>query len=882
MKAIYLYSILFCLLPAILFSQKKLIQQAVQNDAWSGSSPTTARISNDGHYFGYGIADYENSGNNVFFLQSADGDWKKEIRNVSLEGLFFTKDSKRTIYKNTGDSLSIMVLATGKTGYVPHVNTFHLCATGKEEWLACQLKTTDKQLLLRKLAGGKEFKYNDVKECWFADNGNVLFLNTENVNDSIRGSAIVLIDLLTQKSKTIWSGKDFNSLVMDSDGSHVAFISSEESGSRVNKIWYYQAGMQQAVIKLTNGSASLPEGVQITGPLSFGMNGRQIFFALKQPSDNVLNDKSGAAVADIWSYKDEILKAHMVKKRPGNLPAVLNIDDDKVVQLMGPNERVQFTVHKYDRGYVIIESQPGNEHERYWNKAATQSCKLISTTNGQLVKEFKAEYFWNPLQLSCGSKYVIYYDYSNNNYFSYNIQTGKIINITSKIPVSLVNEENDYPAQPPNIYRIGGWMENDAYVFIYDRYDIWMVDPTGIKEPVNITQGVGRANSTVLRFDGIFAMRSSVVKNNEKLILNAFNEQTKDRGFCSLQLGSGKKPELLAMGPYTLSEQEGLICSANGKGYIVGRMTASDAPNYFFSKDLKTFVRLTNVQPQAAYNWMTSELVEWTMFDGKRSQGILYKPEDFDPNKKYPVIFNYYRRFSDDLHKFIQPEISITPSVAYYTSNGYIVFVPDIYFTLGEPGRDAYNAVVSAAKYLSSKPWVDSARMGISGYSYGGYETNYLVTSTPIFAAACAGAGASDFVSSFGEGSWQMMYCEKSAYSLGALLWERPELYIKNSPVFKANKVTTPLLIQHNRDDTNVPFSQGLEFFLALRRLGKKVWMISYDGQGHGNMGGEPGVDFAIRQAQFFDHYLKGKPAPEWMTEGISANESIQSKKRQQ
>jgi dipeptidyl aminopeptidase/acylaminoacyl peptidase len=164
--------------------------------------------------------------------------------------------------------------------------------------------------------------------------------------------------------------------------------------------------------------------------------------------------------------------------------------------------------------------------------------------------------------------------------------------------------------------------------------------------------------------------------------------------------------------------------------------------------------------------------------------------------------------------------------------------------------------------------------MRILGCSVGGMHTNDLGTHTTLFAADCSVSGMANFVSAYGglgeDGKSLQSLFEIGATRMGTTLWEIPDLYIKNSPVFKADKVTTPLLIAHTTNDGICPFSNVIEFFTALRRLGKKVWMLEYGDGNHGLLG-KSGDDFSIRMTQFFDHYLKDKPAPKWMTKGIPA-----------
>ncbi len=298
----------------------------------------------------------------------------------------------------------------------------------------------------------------------------------------------------------------------------------------------------------------------------------------------------------------------------------------------------------------------------------------------------------------------------------------------------------------------------------------------------------------------------------------------------------------------------------------------------FTAKGLQPLTQITNIAAQQIpYNWLTAELVRWKMFDGKMSEGILYKPENFDPHKKYPVVFYFYEKNADGIYSYKQPAPSAsTINIPYFVSNGYLVFDPNIYYKTGQPGESAYNSVVSAAKYLGKFSWVDSTRMGIQGQSWGGYQVAYLVTRTNMFKAAGAGAPVSNMTSAYGGIRWgtgivrQFQY-EKTQSRIGATLWQRPDLYLKNSPLFAADKINTPLLIMHNDADGAVPWYQGIELFSALRRLGKKVWMLQYNGEDHNLVERRNRKDLSIRLSQFFDYYLKSAKAPEWLLHGVPA-----------
>jgi dipeptidyl aminopeptidase/acylaminoacyl peptidase len=315
---------------------------------------------------------------------------------------------------------------------------------------------------------------------------------------------------------------------------------------------------------------------------------------------------------------------------------------------------------------------------------------------------------------------------------------------------------------------------------------------------------------------------------------------------------------------------------------IWSSQTVSQFPDIKMSDlSFKTPMRISNANPQQSkFIWPRVEKVSWISFAGDTLKGLLYKPENFDAQRKYPMMVYFYEKSSDTEHRYNYPQPSRSIiSIPFYVSNEYLVFVPDISYRTGQPGKDAYNAIVSGVRSLTdTRVYIDAKHIALQGQSWGGYQIAYLVTQTDMFAAAMAGAPVSNMTSAYGGIRWgtgmsRMFQYEETQSRIGGTLWEKPLHYIENSPLFHAPKVNTPLLIMANDNDGAVPWYQGIEYFMALYRLGKPVWMINYNGMDH-NLEDKywaNRVDLSTRMFGFFNHYLKGMPAPEWMTKGIPA-----------
>ncbi|MBO9573684.1 MAG: prolyl oligopeptidase family serine peptidase, partial [Chitinophagaceae bacterium] len=416
------------------------------------------------------------------------------------------------------------------------------------------------------------------------------------------------------------------------------------------------------------------------------------------------------------------------------------------------------------------------------------------------------------------------------------------------------------------------------------NYDIWQIDLSGRKKAINLTNSYGRKNEIVFR---VAQPENAVIPTTTSLLLTAFSERTKANGFYRTAKGN---PDRLFMGPYFFSHRRlvlknfnvdpygpGMVPlkAARANAWIVKRESSTEAPNLFFTNDFKTFKQLTNLQPQREYNWYTTELVNFTQTDGIQNQGVLFKPANFDSTKKYPVLYYCYEQYSYLLNRFIPADVSEVgkPNIPWFVSRGYLVFTPDHYFRKGSRYNSALLAAEGAVRELKKRPYVDGTKMAIMGLSQGGGFTNYIITHSNLFAAAFEGCGVSDLVSAalqlmgtgFDHGGSRLALYEPT---WGSNMWDQPEQWVRELPVVLAHKITTPLLISHNKKDGSVKFDHAVSMFTAMRRLNKKVWLLQYDEGDHG-VNGKEALDQTIRMTQYFDHYLKGALPPRWMTQGI-------------
>jgi len=373
-------------------------------------------------------------------------------------------------------------------------------------------------------------------------------------------------------------------------------------------------------------------------------------------------------------------------------------------------------------------------------------------------------------------------------------------------------------------------------------------------------------------------MKVTPLPSASAMLLEVFDYTDKYNGLATAVYGKNVKPALTVLDGHAYTQVRKAL---DRNVYTWQRANFSESPDIWLCRgnDFGKALQLTDANPQMKdYNWGTAQLVKWRAYDGKESEGVLYVPENLDPSKKYPMLCVFYETGSEDLYRHYTMEPSWSwVNYPFYVSRGYVIFVPDIHYAPGLPGESCYNYVCSGAEEMCRRyPWIDKERIGIDGQSWGGYQTAYLVTRTDMFACAGSGAPVANMTSAFGGIRWESGDSRQAQYEqgqsrIGRNLWEAPELYIQNSPLFHADRVTTPLLIMHNDQDGAVPWYQGIEMFMALRRLQKPVWMLQYNGEAHNIRARKNRKDITVRLQQFFDHYLKGDPMPKWMKEGIPA-----------
>ncbi len=677
---------------------------------------------------------------------------------------------------------------------------------------------------------------------------------------------------------------------------YLASIDSLSSGSKQCELYLYNIGDDAPKALVERGySKNLPASWAINENSSprFSKDGERIFVGvapIRMPKDTTLVSFETAGL-DIWHYATpEIPPMELANLNSDMRRTCTAIFDEAKGELLPLSTSLEERISLVDNGdasFVVATDKTPYLIQYQWDTQNPSDIYLVdlATANRTLVVEGVVI---EQVMVSPEQKYLLWYNSVERKWYSYNIATATTTALTDDSNVIFWSEIHDTPSYPRS-YGMAGWSEGDNDVYLYDRYDIWKVAADG-SSMVNITAGEGRKSNTTFRYVNVDAPAmgmmgprgggSSEPKSfevKEKVLLSVFDNTTKKHGYATTTFTKAAAPSIKVLDGYTFSM---LKKAKESNLYIYTKANFENSPNlYLTDSEWKSDSKLSETNPQQAdYLWGTSELYSWTAYDGTQLEGLLYKPENFDPTQKYPVMIYFYERKSDDLYSYYAPAPSrSTVNLSFYCSRGYVVFVPDIVYNTGTPGESAYNCIVAGAESLTKYDWIDADNMAIQGQSWGGYQTAYLVTRTNMFKAAGSGAPVSNMTSAYGGIRWssgmsrQFQY-EHTQSRIGQTLFDAPELYIANSPVFKADKVETPILIMHNDEDGSVPWYQGIEYFMALRRLGKEAWMLQYNGEDHNLVERRNTKDLAVRLQQFFDHYLKGEPMPAWMKNGIPAS----------
>jgi len=744
-------------------------------------------------------------------------------------------------------------------------------------------KTGSSDLLLRDLNNETQLTLNNVADFAFDSLSNYFAYIVDDPEEKDNGVYIIRLKGAFALPMKI-EGKEkgaFSSLEWSTKTDELAYISCVESSTAADScslmIWQ---GKNDSLLTAVPVDGA-PEGWYIPedNNLAWTEDQNRLFFGFKPFSDTIpkkekvkFTDSTYYDIStilkkidvDIWHWKDGRIKTNeriwWNANKNRTFAAVYFTDSKHYVQLSDLScpdvdyvDNPSFTVGHDNTPYLKLMTWEGFFYDVYAVNVKLGTKKLI------------AEKVAEPAHISPQGKFIAYFKYPH--WYLYDTEKDTTENLTARIETPFYNEDNDVPAKPES-YGIAGWLDNDNGVIINDKYDIWIFYANG--GFMNQTAREGRDNKIIFRMRNLDRKKKSF-NRADNVFMSGFSEKTKKTGIFRLSFET-IGPELIKFDDmkYRLlrqSEDKQTVMYSAESFDVVPDLWVGDST-------ARKGKKITDLNAQLGqYNWGSAELIHWQNFEGDTMDGIIYKPHNYDPNKRYPVLIWFYERFSQRLYDFNRPYLGHRPCYQIYNDDDYIVFLPDVKFKVGYPGYSSVSCIVSGVKYLIDKGIADSSAVGITGHSWSGYQAAFLVTQTDIFAAAVAGAPVSNMTSAYsgirlGSGLARQFQYEMGQSRIGGNLWDSLDAYLRNSPVMQAQKTNTPLMIMFGNRDWAVPWQQGEELYLAWRRLNKNCIFLEYFDEPHWPEKFFNRLDYAIKMKDFFDTYCLKKPAPEWILKG--------------
>jgi dipeptidyl aminopeptidase/acylaminoacyl peptidase len=797
------------------------------------------------------------------------------------------------------NTLAILELATGTVTRIPAVRSFRLARTGGR-FLAYQVEDTTaarpqgappgvpqggapqpprreagSPLVLRELATGTEVRMEGVTG-YAMDDGEQWLGYTVTTRDGAGNGAFVRQLATGAVTPLVTGAATYRGVTFDRKGTQVAFTSDLGDTTARPLFSVYHASLVAArgkpiAARTVVAGTEAPAGMRIAdrGRLEFTREGTALQFSLAPlPLDSIPADSLvDKAVYDLWHWNDTRIqpqqKVEANRDRTRTYLALYTLATGTWARL--GSDSLQVTVSP-DGRRVLATNSVAYAIPQFWGDRATDAYLLDPLTG---ARTRIATALRGTPQLSPGGRYVTWFE--QGHWVAHSTATGKQVRLTGSIPgVRWEDETFDSPDIPPP-YGLGGWTAGEQRVLVYDRFDVWEVDPAGVAPPRNVTGGEGRRAGMTFRVVDL-DREDPFLDPAKPLLLRAVDTTTFASGYWQDRLGTDAPAEKLLMGDRNIT---GLQKARDAEQYLLTQSTYREFPDLWTGRSLAGLARISDANPQEAqYPRGTVEVVSWRNGDGRPLRGLLYKPEGYDPARQYPMVVYYYETLTEGVHNYVAPSGRNVVNPMVYTALGYLVFEPDIVYTEGQPGPSAAKAIIPGVQALVARGLVDPRRIGITGQSWGGYQTAYLITVTDLFAAAVPNATVVNMTSAYGGIRWQSglaraFQYERTQSRIGGSLWELPERYVENSPLFRLDRVTTPVLFMANDNDGAVPWYQGIEFYVAMRRLRKEAYMLVYNGDEHNPTKRANQKDIDRKMQEFFAVKLLGADPPSWMVRGI-------------
>jgi dipeptidyl aminopeptidase/acylaminoacyl peptidase len=789
--------------------------------------------------------------------------------------------------KSKGNDIVLINTNNEEQSTIENVISFNVTRNGN--WLAYQRnyedkdKSKGKELYLRHLETKSEFKIDNVNDYTFDSLGTNVFysilkkdlssLHKRNLNVNFAPESVIESDSSVKYSKLTWS----ESL------SNLYFLKGkidDKDKVRDNQIKYYSnANNKTQLIADTNFNENwyIPEinSIRVTD------DNRYVWLGYKPDNEWYDNDEDTTKITEDNLYDlDKILDNSQLYLWHPNDPEIMTLQRTQWNKI---KDKYYYNVYDIDKKEIIYSADKSEENLQYSNSNYTINMDYepykrlilykgwfydlysVNINNGK--KTLIAKELEDRASLSPNGKYTVYYN--KKNWYSYNNETDKQIHLNKGMDTPFYDVMDDHPKEP-NAYGIDGWIGEDKFVIVKDEFDLWKFNlSNGTKE--NITKGFGRKNKTKLN---IYRLDYDKKWFNEKetVTISLYGKFNKRKELGLLNLANGEI-DVKLKGDYNYNIVKK---SKNSDKLIYTKQGFSTYPDLWVTDTLLSNPnQVSNGQKQVdKYIWGTSHLVEYVTDLGDTLQGYYALPDNYKKGKKYPVFVYFYERFSDRKNLFNMPKVNHRPPYSLYLGNEYVMFFPDVKFYDGMPGESSKAALIAGCDKLVEMGIADKNRIVVHGHSWSGYESAWIVTQTDYFAACVSGAPVSNMTSAYsgirlGSGLARQFQYETQQSRIGGNIIDSLDAYINNSPIFYANQMNTPLMIMFGDVDEAVPWQQGIELYLALRRFDKNCIFLQYENEPHHLKKLHNQLDYSMRMKQFMDYYVYGGEMPVWMKQGF-------------
>lgn len=806
------------------------------------------------------------SGNDTLFVRSVDQN-KSYVYPFGEQGIFTTKQAFICLAKG---AVHLRNLKTGASETFEDISRYVYSETSD----LLLLQTASKRLLIKMPFGKTVKEIADVQHFSLSPDGTHLACGIK-AND--RNSLLLLNLKQLQKERYLVNDSEntFSHFAWQKDGKSFGCFALSPTSSR-NLLYYYIPGTQKLYVLDPAQQPGFPVQTELVPHSFFKLvisdDLQRIFCGIKKQGDP-LQQKTNPIV-EVWNANDKWI--YPQEHRGGDPEKRIRIALWKpltgicVPLTSTALPKIMLTGGQH---YAVLSNPKDNEPQ--YEQEAPLDYSLVDLETLERKKFLKEQSFhFLSLIPSPQGNYIAYF--KDDNWWVYTLSNGSHKNITAAIGGKFTAKEETLA--PDAVCGNPGWSKGDHEILLYDQYDLWAVAPDGSsfrrltrgresKIKFRIAPFLNAASPTFL-YDGRIIPNFDLKKG---FYLTAEGDDGKS-GYYKWDANNGTTKVI-----YQDSHIDQLYYG-NKQNILFCREQRFDlSPQVLFIKTTKPSKVLTesNTQ-QKKYYWGRSELIRYQNSKKQNLKGVLHYPANYDPQKKYPMIVSIYEILSKELHYYTNPGATngIGFNITDYTAQGYFVLLPDIVHEDQNVGFSTVDCVVSATKQVISLGLIDPNKIGLTGHSFGGYETSFVITQTPLFATAVAGGGITDLKSFYltvsrNNGKPDMWRFQTQQWRMGKTPFEAPLLYQQSSPIDHVENVTTPLLLWSGKQDEQVDSHQSIEYYLALRRLGKKNIMLLYPNGGHVISDPVQHADLTNRIRQWFDYYLKDDHSAQWITEGV-------------